>query len=169
MTHSTTTISDRMRDVLGHFCSGITVITAQDSSGPIGFTCQSFSSLSLEPALVTFSPARTSTTWPKIREIGLFAVNVLADDHIDTSSAFARSGTDKFAGVSWAPGPNGSPILDGVVAWAECRLWAEYDGGDHTIVAAEVTELHAAGDKDPLLYYRSRYHLALPHPGVRQP
>ncbi|MEI4741964.1 flavin reductase family protein [Rhodococcus erythropolis] len=160
------TISDRMREVLGHFCSGITVITAQTDTGPIGFTCQSFTSLSLEPALVSFSPARSSTTWPKIREIGVFAVNVLADDHVDTSTAFARSGTDKFAGVQWVPGPNGSPILDDVLAWVECRLWAEYDGGDHTIVAAEVTGLHAAPSKDPLLYYRGRYHLALPHGGV---
>ncbi|MEN0135031.1 MAG: flavin reductase family protein [Rhodococcus sp. (in: high G+C Gram-positive bacteria)] len=166
-TSTPATISTRMREVLGHFCSGITVVTAQSESGPIGFTCQSFSSLSLEPALVSFSPARSSTTWPKIRDIGVFAVNVLADDHIDMSTAFARSGVDKFDGVAWSPGPQGSPILDGVLAWAECRLWAEYDGGDHTIVAAEVTELQATESKDPLLYYRGRYHLALPHGGLR--
>ena len=166
MTNQTTTVSDRMREVIGHFCSGITVITAQSDTGPIGFTCQSFSSLSLNPALVSFCPARTSSTWPKIREIGVFAVNVLADDHIDTSAAFARSGTDKFAGVEWEPGPLRSPIIAGVLAWAECRLWAEYDGGDHTIVAAEVVELQAAPSKDPLLYYRGRYHRALPHGGL---
>ncbi|TSD39673.1 flavin reductase family protein [Rhodococcus sp. KBS0724] len=120
------------------------------------------SSLSLQPALVSFCPAHSSTTWPKIRDIGVFAINVLAGDQIDTSSAFSRSGTDKFAGVRWQPGPNGSPIIDGVLAWAECRLWAEYAGGDHTIVAAEVTDLQSTPSKDPLLYYRGRYHLASP-------
>lgn len=151
-----------MREVLGYFCSGITVITAHADTGPIGFTCQSFYSLSLDPALISFSPARSSTTWPKVRDIGNFAINVLADDHIDTSAAFWGSGTDKFAGVSWTPGPNGSPILDGVLAWAECTLWAEYDGGDHTIVAGQVTDLSATPNKDPLLYYRGSYHAARP-------
>lgn len=156
------TISDRMREVLGYFCSGITVITAHTDTGPIGFTCQSFYSLSLDPALIAFSPARSSTTWPKVRDIGDFAINVLADASIDTSAAFSRSGTDKFAGVSWTPGPNGSPILDCVLAWAECTLWAEYDGGDHTIVAGQVTDLSATPNKDPLLSYRGSYQVARP-------
>ncbi|MGB3484663.1 MAG: flavin reductase family protein [Mycobacterium sp.] len=155
--------ADRMREVLGSFCSGITVISAQTEHGPVGFTCQSFSSLSLDPPLVSFSPARTSTTWPKIRDIGTFAVNVLADDHHTISNGFARSGADKFAGVRWEAGPHGAPILDGVVAWAECDLWAEYDGGDHTVVAARVLELHGTPDRSPLLYYRGGYHLARPH------
>lgn len=158
----------RMREVLGRFCSGITVITAKHSQGPIGFTCQSFSSVSLEPALVSFSPARTSKTWPAIREIGTFAVNILAEDHFGTSTAFSRSGSDKFAGIKWAPGANGAPILDGVVAWVECHLWAEHDGGDHTIVIAEVTDLQAKVDKAPLLYFRSDYHTAVPLAGTRR-
>ncbi|MET0456469.1 MAG: flavin reductase family protein [Mycobacterium sp.] len=152
-----------MRTVLGHFCSGITVITTMGDDGPIGFTCQSFSSLSLDPPLVSFSPARTSTTWPKIRDVGSFAINVLADHHDGVSNGFARSGTDKFAGVTWAVGALGAPILDGVVAWAECRLWAEYDGGDHTIVAAEVLDLHASSERRPLLYFQGGYHLPHPH------
>lgn len=156
---------DRMRDVLGHFCSGITIITAYTPAGPVGFTCQSFSSLSLDPPLVCFSPARSSTTWPKIREAGSFAVNVLADDHHGISNGFARSGADKFAGVQWEHAPSGAPILDGVVAWADCSLWAEYDGGDHTIVAAAVEELHAAPGKSPLLYFQGSYHRAQPHSG----
>lgn len=166
MTLSTIT-SDRMREVLGSFCSGITVITADTVQGPVGFTCQSFSSLSLDPPLVSFSPARTSTTWPKIRAIGTFAVNVLADEHDAISNGFARSGADKFAGVTWTPGPHGAPILDGVVAWAECALWAEYDGGDHTVVAARVLELHAAQDKRPLLFFQGGYHLPQPHDNNR--
>ena len=163
MNQPVASISHRMRDVMGHFCSGVTVITAHTPEGPVGFTCQSFSSLSLDPPMVSFSPARTSTTWPKIRNVGILAVNVLASDHIHLSSLFSRSDADKFAGTQWKSGPNGSPILDGVLAWAECRLWAEYDGGDHTIVAAEVTDLQASPTAEALLFYRGAYHRTQPH------
>ncbi len=146
-----------MRDVLGHFVSGIVVITAHGTDGPLGFTCQSFASLSLDPPLVSFAPARTSTTWPRIREAGAFCVNVLAADHRDVSTAFARSGSDKFAGVSWRPGPSGAPVLDRMAAWIDCILWAEHDGGDHTIAVGHVLDLGADPSRPPLLYYRGRY------------
>ncbi len=148
-----------LRDVLGHFASGITVVTALAEDGPIGFTCQSFSSLSLDPALVTFAPARTSTTWPRLRAAGRFCVNVLADDQTQLSAAFARSGTDKFAGVRWQPSAGGSPVLDGVVAWIDCALWAEYDGGDHTIVVGRVLDLGATPERTPLVFHRGSYGL----------
>ena len=146
-----------MREVLGHFVSGIVVITASGPAGPLGFTCQSFASLSLEPPLVSFAAARSSRTWPRIREAGAFCINVLAAGHEDLSAGFARSGADKFAGVAWRPGPFGSPVLDGVSAWIECALWNEYDGGDHTIVVGAVRDLGARPDRLPLLYYRGRY------------
>ncbi|MGR7024517.1 flavin reductase family protein [Geodermatophilus sp. URMC 62] len=149
-----------MRDVLGHFASGVTVVTASTGEAPIGFTCQSFSSLSLDPPLVALAPARTSSTWPRLRDIGRFCVNVLAEDQSGLSAAFARSGSDKFAGVPWRPSPHGSPVLDDVVAWIDCALWAEYDGGDHTIVAARVLDLGADPDRRPLLFHRGRYGLA---------
>jgi 3-hydroxy-9,10-secoandrosta-1,3,5(10)-triene-9,17-dione monooxygenase reductase component len=148
-----------MRDVLGHFASGVTVVTATTPDGPIGFTCQSFSSLSLDPPLVAFAPARTSSTWPRLREAGRFCVNVLSEEQSDLSQAFARSGTDKFAGVSWAPSPHGSPVLDGVVAWIDGELWAEYDGGDHTIVVARVLDLGADPARRPLVFHRGNYGL----------
>lgn len=153
-----TITSDRLRTTLGHFCSGLTVVTAIDSGTPIGFTCQSFSSLSLDPPLVTFSPARTSTTWPRIRAIGTFGINVLSARQQSISSSFARSGADKFAGVRWTAGRFGTPRLDGVVAWAECKIWAEYDGGDHTIVAAEVVDLESDPGTRPLLFFQGGYH-----------
>ena len=81
-----------MRDVLGHFVSGVVVVTAVGDDGPVGFTCQSFASLSLDPPLVNFSPARTSSTWPRIRTIGRFCINILAADHRHYSAGFARSG-----------------------------------------------------------------------------
>jgi flavin reductase (DIM6/NTAB) family NADH-FMN oxidoreductase RutF len=148
-----------LRDVLGHFASGVTVVTADTDTGPIGFTCQSFSSLSLDPPLVVFAPARTSRTWPRLRDIGRFCVNVLAEDQPDLSARFARSGTDRFAGVGWRRSRHGSPVLDGVVAWIDCRLWAEYDGGDHTLVAARVLDLGADPGRRPLLFHRGAYGL----------
>ena len=154
-----------MRDVLGHFASGVTVLTAVTDEGPIGFTCQSFSSLSLEPPLIAFAPARTSRTWPRLREIGRFCVNVLAEGQDDVSQNFARSGADKFAGVSWTPSVHGAPVLDAVVAWIDGELWAEYDGGDHTIVVARVLDLGAHPDRRPLLFHRGSYGLLRPSEG----
>jgi len=154
-----------MREVLGHFVSGIVVVTATGDDGPAGFTCQSFASLSLDPPLITFSPARTSTTWPRIRRAGAFCVNVLAADHQELSAGFARSGADKFAGVNWRAAPSGAPILEGVSAWIDCTLWNEYDGGDHTIVVGRVHDLGATPDRLPLLYYRGTYGVAGPPPG----
>lgn len=148
-----------MRDVLGHFASGVTVVTALGADGPIGFTCQSFSSLSLDPPLVAFAPARTSSTWQRLRRAGRFCVNVLAADQRGLSQAFARSGTDRYAGVSWTPSPHGSPVLDGVVAWIDSELWAEYDGGDHTIVVARVLDLGADPARSPLVFHRGGYGL----------
>lgn len=148
-----------MREVLGHFASGVTVVTAVTADGPIGFTCQSFSSLSLEPPLVVFAPARSSYTWRRLRDIGRFCVNVLAEGQDDVSQNFARSVADKFEGVPWTPSAHGAPVLDDIVAWIDCELWAEYDGGDHTLVVARVLDLGAHPDRRPLLYHRGAYGL----------
>jgi flavin reductase (DIM6/NTAB) family NADH-FMN oxidoreductase RutF len=147
----------RLRDIFGTFASGLTVITSSTAQGPAGFTCQSFASLSLEPALVTFSPARTSTTWPVLREAGAFTVNILPAGHQHLAVQFARSGADKFAGVGHSPSPLGNPVLDDALAWIDCELHAEYDGGDHTIVVAAVRHLDARQDAAPLLFFKGRF------------
>jgi 3-hydroxy-9,10-secoandrosta-1,3,5(10)-triene-9,17-dione monooxygenase reductase component len=147
----------RLRDIFGTFASGLTVISSSTRQGPSGFTCQSFASLSLEPALVTFSPARTSSTWPVLRDAGSFTVNILPAEHQHLAGQFARSGTDKFAGVSHTASPLGNPILDDALAWIDCELHAEYDGGDHTIVVAAVRHLSARHDAEPLLFFKGRY------------
>jgi flavin reductase (DIM6/NTAB) family NADH-FMN oxidoreductase RutF len=147
-----------MREVLGHFVSGIVVVTAVGADGPLGFTCQSFNSLSLDPPLVSLAPARASKTWPRIRAAGAFCVNVLAAEHEDLSATFARSGVDKFAGVAWTPGPSGAPVLEGVSAWVDCALWAEYDGGDHTIIVGRVLGTRVDDrETGPLVYHRGAY------------
>lgn len=147
----------RIRNVLGHFATGLTVITGATENGPAGFTCQSFASLSLEPALVTFSPARTSSTWPLLRRAGRFTINILPADHQHLAAQFARSGADKFAGVDHSPSPLGNPVLYGALAWVDCELHQEYDGGDHTIVVAAVHALSARSDVDPLLFFKGDY------------
>lgn len=149
-------LSRDMRTVLGSFASGVTVVTAIGDE-PLGFTCQSFASLSLDPPLVALCPARTSVTWPHIREIGRFCVNVLAEDQKALSDRFAHSGTGKYVGLRWSPAPSGAPVLDGSVAWVDCTLRAEYNGGDHTVVIGEVRDLSARPDRNPLLFYRGAY------------
>ncbi|KOG91049.1 flavin reductase [Streptomyces varsoviensis] len=145
------------RSVMGHFCSGITVVTAFGPDGPVGFTCQSFSSLSLRPPRVLLCPSRSSTTWPVISAAGRFCVNVLAAGQEGLSNGFARSGGDKFADVEWDLSPDGMPLLSGVAAWVDCELQAEYDGGDHLVVTADVHGLGVGGAAGPLLYYRGKY------------
>jgi flavin reductase (DIM6/NTAB) family NADH-FMN oxidoreductase RutF len=144
------------RRILGHFATGIVVVTAHDTE-PIGMTCQSFSSVSMDPPLVMFCPAHSSKTWPRIRAAGMFAVNILAADQEEICRKFAVSGTDKFAGVAWSPGASGAPILAGVIAHIECRLEAVMAGGDHDIVTGRPLYVGEGPGFDPLLFFRSQY------------
>ncbi|MGV9662457.1 flavin reductase family protein [Nocardia niigatensis] len=145
------------KTVLGRFCSGVTVITALDEDEPLGFACQSFASLSIDPPLVSFFPARTSSTWPRIREVGRFCVNILADDQAEICRQLGRPGADKFAGVEWTASENGSPLLAGAMASIDCELYDEADGGDHTIVIGRVTCLNEHSEAKPLLFYRAAF------------
>lgn len=148
----------RFRQVLGHFCTGVTVLTALDDGGPVGFTAQSFTSVSLDPPLVSVCPARRSISWPRMAASGAFCANVLAEDQEAVGRAFAAPGEDRFAGVGWKPSPvTGSPVLDGALAWVDCRLHAEHDGGDHLIAVAKVVDLAVGGGGAPLLFYRGGY------------
>ena len=153
-----------LREVLGHFATGVTVVTALVDGAPVGFTAQSFQSLSLDPPLVSVSPARTSTTWPRIRDTGRFCVNVLAADQGALSRRFADPSADRFAGTRWSPSPAGSPVLDGVLAWVDCALAGELPGGDHTIALGRVLDLRARPEAAPLLFYRGRF-AGLAEPG----
>lgn len=128
------------RDALGHYASGITIIAGAIEGEPLGFTCSSFYSVSLEPPLVSFSVMRTSTTYPRIRETGRFSVNVLSHDQYEVSSQFARSGTDKWAGIAWSPSGQGNPLLADTLMWLDCELWAEHEAGDHLIAIGRVLE-----------------------------
>ncbi|HVC69760.1 MAG TPA: flavin reductase family protein [Acidimicrobiales bacterium] len=146
----------RFREVMGHFATGVTVITAMEDDGPVGFTCQAFASLSLEPPLVALAPGKNSTSWPRIAQAGSFCVNVLAEDQEALCRDFAVSGGDKFAGVGWRIGGNGSPLLDGVLAWLECALVTTHDAGDHELVIGSVQDMGVTRGR-PLIYYRGGF------------
>lgn len=147
------------RDTLGHYASGITIITGTDEQGPIGFTCQSFYSVSMDPPLVSFSVMTNSTTYPRIRETGRFAVNVLAHHQDAVSTQFARRGTDKWAGIDWVPTAAGNPVITDSLMWLDCDLWAEHEAGDHLIIIGKVREMSTAEwhRHEPLLYFKGRY------------
>jgi 3-hydroxy-9,10-secoandrosta-1,3,5(10)-triene-9,17-dione monooxygenase reductase component len=142
------------REVMGRFATGITIVAAVEEGVPVGFTCQSFVSLSLQPPLVAICPAKTSTSWPKMAAAGRFSVNVLAEDQEEICRGFAQVGGDKFAHVDWQPGRHGAPIIAGAVAAIECDIELIHEAGDHEFVIGRVLSLEAT-EKEPLLYYRS--------------
>src|ERR1700677_3182756 len=106
----------RFREVLGHFATGITIVTASEEGVPVGFSCQSFAALSLDPPMVILAPAKTSTSWPRIAQAGAFCVNILGEHQEALCRNFAISGAEKFDGVAWTAGTTGAPIILGSLA-----------------------------------------------------
>jgi 3-hydroxy-9,10-secoandrosta-1,3,5(10)-triene-9,17-dione monooxygenase reductase component len=146
----------RFRETLGHFATGVAVVTGTYDGRPYGFTCQAFTSLSLEPPLVALAPSKRSTSWPPIARVGNFCVNILSESQEALSREFSVSGGDKFTGVGWRPAANGAPLLDGVVAWVECELTEIHDAGDHDLVVGRVLDMGVNGGR-PLLFYRGGF------------
>ena len=146
----------RFREVLGHFATGITIVTAVEDNKPVGFSCQAFAALSLDPPMVILAPARSSTSWPRIAQAGAFCVNILAEDQEAVCRAFAVPGGDKFDGVAWTPGITGAPLITGSLAMVECTLGSIHDGGDHELVTGYVVGLEIS-DGAPLLFYRGGF------------
>lgn len=146
------------RAVLGHFATGVAVVTAVSEGVPVGITVQSFSSLSLDPPLVLLSPARTSTSWPHIESARRLCINLLAEGHAHLARQFARSGGDKFQGVDWKPSPTtGSPVLTEALAWIDAVIESVSPGGDHLVVVCRVLDLQARTDLRPLIFYQSGF------------
>ncbi|MFJ3448264.1 flavin reductase family protein [Pseudomonas sichuanensis] len=166
MSLSTTAIEpSRFREALGHYASGITVITSLIDGEPIGFTCQSFYSVSMSPPLVSFSVMASSASYPGMRQAGRFAVNILSGEQVGISNQFARKGTNKWHGVQWQASPLGNPVIAGSLHWLDCQIHAEHAAGDHLIVIGEVKalKLHEASAAQPLLYFKGNYcNLAAP-------
>jgi flavin reductase (DIM6/NTAB) family NADH-FMN oxidoreductase RutF len=148
--------ASHFRQVLAHLPTGVTVITAHGEHGPVGMAANSVTSVSLEPPLILFCPAKSSTTWPKIRAAGSFCVNVLAGHHEEITRQFAAKDADRFAGVVCESRPTGPALCD-AVAWIECTLSDEREAGDHTIVVARVVAIEAAAEVEPLVFFRGTY------------
>jgi flavin reductase (DIM6/NTAB) family NADH-FMN oxidoreductase RutF len=144
------------KEVLGHYVTGVVVITAMSTEGPAGFTCQTFGSLSVDSALVFFAATNSSPSWRRVRDTGVLAVNILKDDQEALARQFALSGTDKFRGVGWFKAPNGSPFLEGAHAYVEGTIREVTNHGDHDIVVAEM-DYAATEPGEPLVYYRGGY------------
>jgi 3-hydroxy-9,10-secoandrosta-1,3,5(10)-triene-9,17-dione monooxygenase reductase component len=148
------------RDVLGQYASGVTVVTTVLDGVPVGMTCQSFTSVSLDPPLVAFLPMKTSRAFAAIRKSRRFCVNFLAAEQADVSNTFASLAEDKFAEVTWQPTSNGMPLIDGIVGWVDCTVQDVHEAGDHYLVIGRVEDLgHGDADK-PLLFHRGRYRTA---------
>jgi flavin reductase (DIM6/NTAB) family NADH-FMN oxidoreductase RutF len=148
----------RFRSILGHFATGVVAITAIDpeTGRPTGLAANSFTSVSLDPALVSFCVAHTSTTWPRLRTAERHCVNILSAPQRDVCLQFASRG-EKFAGLEWTESPSGEPVIDGALAWLECSVEAEHVAGDHVIVVARVHHLDRHHDGDPLIFYKGSY------------
>ena len=149
----------RFRQSLGHYASGLTVVTTLIDNELIGFTCQSFYSVSTEPPLISICVKASSFSLPKIRQAKRFAVNILSAEQAPISDIFAQRGADKWQGIDWIPSPSNCPIISGSLHWLDCELYAEHAAGDHLIVIGKVTAMNDSptGAKRPLLYYRGQY------------
>ena len=146
------------RRVLGHYPTGVCVVTAfEREDSPVGMLVGSFTSVSLDPPLVAFFPDKKSTSWPRIERAGRFCVNVLASDQTDLCRRFSASGADKFADLSYQKSTNGSPLLEDVVAWIDCSLYAVQEAGDHYIALGRVLELDIIRPDRPLLFFQGGY------------
>ncbi len=147
----------RFRQVLGHFATGVTIVTATDGEGPVGMSVNSFTSVSLDPPLVAFCVGNRSTTWPRIQGAGGFCVNILAEDQEALSRSFAGPSASRFTGVGWRPSPSGAPVIDGALAWVEGTVEAVHPAGDHTMVIGRVHHLDVAHAGPPLVFFRGGY------------
>jgi 3-hydroxy-9,10-secoandrosta-1,3,5(10)-triene-9,17-dione monooxygenase reductase component len=147
------------RQVLGQFATGITIITTMHDEAPVGFACQSFAALSLDPPLVLFCPTKLSRSWQAIEASGVFCVNVLTEAQLEVCARFGSKEPDKFAGVDWRRSELGSPILEGSLAHIDCTVDSVHDGGDHFVVFGAVQSLSEVPTVKPrpLLFYRGEY------------
>ncbi len=147
------------RRVLGHFATGVTIVTAEHGGALTGFTANAVASISLEPPLVMVSIGAHNATLEVIQASQAFCINIMRADQEDLARCFARNGPEKYQRFCDAPyhlGTTGAPVIDGTLGWIDCRLYATYSAGDHLILLGEVVALDAT-EGDPLLFWRGQY------------
>ena len=145
------------RDALGRFATGVAFVTAAPGGRPDGLIVNSLASVSLDPPLVSFCPARTSLTWSRMRRAGRFGVNVLGARHEAFALRATPAGADRFDGLGWAPGPGGAPLLADALATLECEIVAEHPAGDHWIVVGRVEDALVAPAGEPLVFFAGAF------------
>lgn len=152
-----------LRTALGHFATGVVVLTTSTGAGPIGMTMNSFCSVSLTPPLVLFCVQHSSQLCAPFTAARSWAVNVLHEDQRGLADQFARRGYDRFRAVGWRPGTTGSPVLAAALSVLECITERTATVGDHDVVFGRVVDLHPVGVGGPLVFWGGAYHRAAPH------
>jgi flavin reductase (DIM6/NTAB) family NADH-FMN oxidoreductase RutF len=151
-----------LRRAMGAFATGVTVITAVDGGEPVGFTCQSFVSVSLEPPLMLFCADHRSRSWPRIRAAGRFCVNVLAEDQAEVCLRFGSGAGNggagsRYDGLDWAPSRWGAPALGGVLLRVHAEVAQVHPAGDHDVVIGRILEVETVSEARPLIFFRGRF------------
>lgn len=149
--------SAEMRRAMGSFASGVTVVTGLHAGEPVGFACQSFASVSLEPPLVLFCADHRGRAWPLIRGTGRFTVNVLAERQVDLCNRFGSSRGEKYAGLEWELSRWGTPVLPEVLMRVHAEVYDVHVAGDHDVVVGRVLEIDVLSDEPPMLFFRGQF------------
>ncbi|HLV74819.1 flavin reductase (DIM6/NTAB) family NADH-FMN oxidoreductase RutF [Actinomadura hallensis] len=150
------------RKAMAEFATGVTLVTAVDAGEPVGFACQSFASVSLEPPLILFCADKRGRSWPRIRSAGYFCVNVLAEEQRDLCERFGSRHGAKFHGLHWETSPWGAPVLPDVLLAVHAVVHDVHEAGDHDVVIGRVldVERHQTPDgswRRPMVFFRSRF------------
>ncbi|MFN7398248.1 MAG: flavin reductase family protein [Sandaracinobacter sp.] len=147
-----------LRDAFGCFATGITIVTSFDEGGtPVGFTANSFTSVSLDPPLLLVCPGKSASSLPAIRKTGLFGVSVLSSGQRAVAERFAKRGVDRFAEGEWVESESGILLLEGACANFACKLAQDIDAGDHQLLLGRIDSFRSAHDRQPLMYLKGAY------------
>lgn len=150
--------TEQFREAMGQFATGVTVVTGTDAAGdPLGFACQSFASVSLDPPLVLFCADHRGRSWPRMRDQGVFTVNMLAAGQDDLVHRFGLPMGRKFAGLPWRPGPLGAPTLPNTLVQVHCRIVAVHVEGDHDVVIGGVEAIELGAPGEPMIYHEGDF------------
>jgi flavin reductase (DIM6/NTAB) family NADH-FMN oxidoreductase RutF len=152
----------RLRAVFGAFPTGVTAVAGLVGGEPVGLAASSFTSVSLDPPLVSVCVGATSTSWPGLSSLPRIGISVLAEHHEEVSRAMTRGQSERFAGVRWRATEDGAVLLSDAVAWLDCSIYAEYPAGDHTIVVLAVHDVDADHTVSPLVFHGSTYRTLSP-------
>ncbi len=153
---------DEMRRVMGQFATGVTVVTGLDDEGPVGFACQSFASVSLEPPLILICADHRGRAWPRIRETGRFCVNVLHEEQSDLCSRFGSSKGRKYEDLDWELSRWNTPALPGVLMRVHAEVHDVHIAGDHDVIIGRVLELDTVCEERPMVFFRGKFGIQTP-------